>query len=225
MSLAREVAHPPTTGVALYFAALIHYQRGDLRLAVEAASAAAALGTGQGAPVWAERAALFSACLTVEPGRGEEAIAQICRDLTPARIALWGWQHVLLLCRLADACRQRQPPEQGLRLLAEAAALAEQGGVGFYVPELHRLRGELLLAQSPGAAAEAEAGFRRALEVARNRQARSFELRATTSLGRLLQRQGRREEARRALAGIYGWFREGFATRDLTEAKALLDTL
>jgi predicted ATPase len=81
----------------------------------------------------------------------------------------------------------------------------------------------LLLAQ--GDDAEAEASFHRAVEVARRQQARSWELRATTSLARLWQKQGKREEARRILAEIYGWFTEGFDTADLIEARTLLEEL
>ena len=89
--------------------------------------------------------------------------------------------------------------------------------------ELHRLKGELLLAQSTGT--EAEASFRGAVEVARGQQAKSWELRAATSLARLWHAQDRTDEARQALAEIYDWFTEGFDTRDLLAAKALLEEL
>ena len=83
----------------------------------------------------------------------------------------------------------------------------------------------LLLAQNPSDVAEAEQCFRTAIEIARQQSARSAELRATTSLARLLAKQGRRDEARTMLAEIYGWFTEGFDTADLKDAKALLDQL
>jgi predicted ATPase len=83
----------------------------------------------------------------------------------------------------------------------------------------------LLLAQDSSHGAEAERCFRTAIEIARRQRARIAELRATTSLGRLLNEQGRRDEARAMLAEIYGWFTEGFDTADLKEAKALLDQL
>ena len=89
-------------------------------------------------------------------------------------------------------------------------------------PWLHRVKGELLLAQNPSDVAEAERCFRTAIEIARRQTARSEELRATTSLARLLNEQGRRVEARTMLAEIYGWFTEGFDTADLKDAKALL---
>ena len=101
---------------------------------------------------------------------------------------------------------------------------AERTRVRFGEPELHRLKGELLL-QRGGDPEEVEACFRRSVVVAQGQEAKSWELRTTTSLARLLQQQGRREEARRELAAIDGWFSEGFDTPDLQEAKALLDSL
>jgi predicted ATPase len=87
--------------------------------------------------------------------------------------------------------------------------------------ELHRLQGELLLMQ--GDESEAEASFQQALSRARRRQAKSWELRAAVSLVRLWRKQGRKDEAHRLLAPIYGWFTEGFDTPDLREARALLN--
>ncbi len=103
--------------------------------------------------------------------------------------------------------------------------LAARGSVGSYQPEVHRVRGELLLTQSPTAVAEAEACFRAAIELARARQERSLELRAATSLARLLQRGGKRDEARAPLAAVYAGFTEGFETADLRQARALLAEL
>ena len=90
---------------------------------------------------------------------------------------------------------------------------------------MHRLKGELLLAQDASNAARAEKSFRTAIEIARRQKAKSWELRATTSLARLLDKQGHRDEARAMLADIYNWFTEGFDTADLKDAKALLEEL
>jgi predicted ATPase len=90
---------------------------------------------------------------------------------------------------------------------------------------LLRLKGVLLLAESPDQAAVAEDTFHRAIETARNQQSKGWELRATISLARLWQRQGRSDEARKALATVYGTYTEGFTTPDLVDAKELLDTL
>ena len=90
---------------------------------------------------------------------------------------------------------------------------------------MHRLKGELLLKQNDSNTEEPQNCFQRAVEIARKQSAKSFELRATTSIARLLAKQRRRDEARTMLADIYGWFTEGFETADLKDAKALLDEL
>ena len=91
--------------------------------------------------------------------------------------------------------------------------------------ELYRLKGELLRARAPEQDTEAETCFRQAIDIARHQRAKSWELRAATSLARLWQRQGQRAAARQVLAEIYGWFTEGFDTADLTEARTLLEEL
>jgi hypothetical protein len=131
----------------------------------------------------------------------------------------------LWLAMIADAYRVIGKPEEGLLAVEEGLDLVEVMGVRFEEAELHRLRGELLLAQGGAAAADAESGFRRALEVAAGQEARSLELRAARSLACLLQHQGSREPACQMLAEVYGWFTEGFGTADLQEAKALLEEL
>ena len=116
-------------------------------------------------------------------------------------------------------------PEAGLTVLTEALSLADTTGVRWYEPELYRLKGELLLQQHGDNQAEAESCFHHALTIARHHQAKSFELRTATSLARLWQQQGKRQEAYDLLAPVYGWFTEGFDTADLQEAKALLEAL
>jgi predicted ATPase len=115
--------------------------------------------------------------------------------------------------------------EQGLDVLAEALAVMDGTGEGFYGAELYRLQGEFLLQQGPPQVArrEAEACFRRALAIARRQHARSLELRAVMSLTRLYQEQDRQAEVRPMLAGCYEWFTEGLDTLDLREARALLE--
>jgi predicted ATPase len=98
-------------------------------------------------------------------------------------------------------------------------------GERWYESELYRLKGALLLQQSSDDHMKAEHCFHHALEIARNQQAKSFELRTATSLARLWQQQGKLKEAYDLLALVYGWFTEGFDTADLKDAKALLDAL
>jgi len=110
-------------------------------------------------------------------------------------------------------------------VVSEELLRVEKTGERYYGAELHRIKGELLLRQSAPDKEEAEGCFQTALEVARTQSAKSLELRAAMSLSRLWQRQGKKDEARKILAEIYGWFTEGFDTADLKEAKSLLDEL
>jgi predicted ATPase len=110
-------------------------------------------------------------------------------------------------------------------VLTEALTVVDTTGARWYEPELYRLKGELLLQQSSDHQAEAETCFHQAMTIARSQQAKSFELKAATSLARLWQQQGKREEARQLRGAVYGWFTEGFDTADLQDAKALLDAL
>jgi predicted ATPase len=100
-------------------------------------------------------------------------------------------------------------------------ALAEKNDDRFQEAELYRLKGELLLVESDNQAA-AEDCFRQAIETARRQQSRAWELRATMSLARLWRQQGRRDEARAAVAAVYGTYTEGFTTPDLMDAAALV---
>ena len=124
--------------------------------------------------------------------------------------------------------------EEGWTALEEALTIRPKYGERYWEAELYRLKGELLLAQEGSRlqavdfrekAEEAEECFLKAIETARELSAKSFELRAATSLARLWQQQGKKAEARQMLAEIYGWFTEGFDTKDLQEAKALLEQL
>src|SRR5262249_43201728 len=116
--------------------------------------------------------------------------------------------------------------EEALNVLAEALAVSRKNGEQVYEAEIYRRKGELLLASSRAEnRGEAESCILRAIEIAHRQQAKSWELRAVTSLSRLLQREGKKDEARRMLAEVYGWFTEGFDTADLKDAKALLEEL
>jgi adenylate cyclase len=114
---------------------------------------------------------------------------------------------------------------EALVAIDEALTLIEETGERIFEADVHRIKGELLLAQNLSTAAEAEESFRTAIDIAARQDAKSWELRAATSLARLLRDTNRRDEARTMLAEIYGWFTEGFDTADLKDAKALLDEL
>jgi len=115
--------------------------------------------------------------------------------------------------------------EEGLAVVSDALSHAQNTGEKHFAAELNRLRGELLMIRGASHQTAAESAFRTAIDIARTQQARWWELRATVSLTRLLDRTGRRDEARTMLGKIYNWFTKGFDTADLRDAKALLDEL
>jgi len=130
-----------------------------------------------------------------------------------------------LLALVATALGKAGHFDEALRTIDESFPIIEVTGQRHHEAEVHRLKGELLQTQRASNAAQAEKFFRTAIEIARRQKAKAWELRATMSLARLLDKQGKREEARTMLAEIYGWFTEGFDTADLKDAKALLEEL
>jgi predicted ATPase len=162
----------------------------------------------------------------VEEGRPEEGLAEIQRALDAVgETGLKSRVGVVGLSLLAEAYEIEQQTEKGLAALAKAWAIIGTDSDHFIKAELIRLRGEFLLGQAIPACGDAEACFRRAIEISRLQGGKSLELRAVTSLSRLLHRQGKDSEARQMLAELYSWFTEGFETADLKEAKASLDEL
>jgi predicted ATPase len=129
-----------------------------------------------------------------------------------------------LRARIADACRKAGDLEEGLSAVDWALEAVEKYDERYMEAEIYRLKGELLRMRGKPEN-EVENDFRQAIELSRRRLAKSWELRATMSLSRLRQRQGKREEARKNLEEVYSWFTEGFTTPDLIEAKALLAEL
>ena len=129
------------------------------------------------------------------------------------------------LALLAEAHGTLGEPEAGLRVLTEALTRVDTTGERWYEAELYRLKGALLLQQSLDNSTEAESCFHHAIAIAQNQSAKSWELRAATSLARLWDQQGKTQEAYELLAPVYNWFTEGFDTADLKDAKALLDAL
>jgi predicted ATPase len=127
------------------------------------------------------------------------------------------------LALLADAHAAAGQPQEGLRVMAEALGVLGETRECAWEAELYRIHGELLLkAGAPRGGPEAEERFRRAMDIARQQEARSWELRAATSLGRLWLTQGRRDAVRDLLTRAYSRFTEGFDTGDLQEASAML---
>jgi predicted ATPase len=158
-------------------------------------------------------------------GRLEQGIAQLEEGLAATEAMGSKLNRPSFLCMLAQAFMQAGRLNDGLSALTEALLTADQNEIRFYEAETHRLKGELLLRQHDSNVAKAQRCFVCAIEIARKQSAKSWELRATMSLARLIASQGRRHEACAMLADIYNWFTEGFDTADLKDAKALLDEL
>jgi predicted ATPase len=129
----------------------------------------------------------------------------------------------IMLAILPETCIKAGLMDDAIKSLDEALAVVERTSERNYEAEIHRIKGELLWMR--GDESEAESKFQQAMAVARVQQGRSLELRATMSLCRLWQKQGKIREASNTLASIYGWFTEGFDTPDILDAKALLDQL
>ena len=210
---------------ALSFAALFHQYRLEVQAAQEHAEAAISLATAQGFPAWMVHGSILCGWALAQQGQAQEGIEQIHLGLTTYRATGAELYRPSWLALLAEAQGTIGEPEVGLVVLTEALTLADTTGTRWYEPEIYRLKGELLLQQSSDNQVEAESCFHHALAIARHQQAKSLELRAATSLARLWQQQGKRQEAHDLLALVYNWFTEGFDTADLQSAKALLDAL
>jgi TOMM system kinase/cyclase fusion protein len=224
-TLARTLAHPHSLAEALCHVAHAHRYRREAPQTRQSAQEAIALSREQGFPGWLATGTLAQGWALAKQGEPEQGIAQMRQGLAAKQGQGMGQGRPIDLAYLAEVHLDMGQPEQGLRLLEEALAVAGNTGEHWWEAELYRLKGELLLAVSTEHDAEAEACFCQALAVARHQQAKSLELRAAMSLSRLWQRQGKRDAARQLLVGVYGWFTEGFDTADLQEAKALLEEL
>ena len=152
-------------------------------------------------------------------------IERMRRNLSELRAAGFEVAAAYHLALTATALGKAEQFDEALRTIDESFPIIERTGARNCQAEVHRLKGELLLAQRASNAAEAEKCFRTAIEIARKQHAKSWELRATTSLARLLAKQRKRDKARAMLAEIYKRFTEGLDTPDLIEAKALLEEL
>jgi predicted ATPase len=244
LTLAHELSHPFSLAVALGATAVLHQLRREGQAAQERAEAAVALCTEQEIRYWGAIGAIQCGWARAEQGQIEEGITQIRQGLIAYQATgaeLW---LPYFLALLAETHGKVGQAEEGLTALAEALTVVDKTGERMYEAELYRLKGMLTLqsqaslgqVQDQSAVinlrpltsdphGEAEACFQKAIEIARRQQAKSLELRAAMSLSRLWQKQGKRDEARQMLAEIYGWFTEGFDTKDLQEAKALIEEL
>jgi predicted ATPase len=217
---AREIGQAPSLMFALFHASLVHLNLELRRFSADALNSALA----------EEKDALFGSARTslqgslfAQMGKAADAV-----QMTPRGLSAWqttGSTNWLpsLLSHLAKSYGELGQVEEAWRYVGEAMTAIEASKETWFEPEAHRIAGEIAV-KGPGAL-KAEAYFNRALALAREQQARSWELRAATSMARLWRDQGKRDEARELLAPVYGWFTEGFDTLDLKVTKALLDEL
>jgi class 3 adenylate cyclase/predicted ATPase len=226
VSMARELSHPFSLVLALVFAAMIYQHRREAEPAREQAEAAIAVCAEHGiAPHLEAAGSILRGWAIAVRGQAVEGIAEVRGGLAAVQPTGVRIRRPFYLALLAEASAWAGEVEQGLIALAEAAAAVEETGERRWEAEIYRLIGELTLARRGGDGTEAEACFRRALDVAGRQSAKALELRATASLARLWRDQGKPQQARDLLAPVYGWFTEGFDAPDLREARALLDAL
>ena len=174
---------------------------------------------------WRTRAMIARGEAFLLKGSAAEAVETITSGIAAFRSTgstLWLPLH---LSELASAHGGLGQFDQAWHCIGEAIDTIATTKERWHEAEVNRVAGEIALKSPNADAAKAEAYFERALAIARNQEAKSWELRSAMSMARLLRDQGKRDEARALLASVYGWFTEGFDTRDLKEAKALLDAL
>jgi class 3 adenylate cyclase/predicted ATPase len=218
--LARQVNHPFSLAFAQYFCAWFHKLCREEDAVVESSTAAIEICDQYDFPFWGFSSAALRGSSVAELGEVDRGISENREKLT-AFEATGGLLHRSpLRGLLATAYHRAGRHEDALREVAEAIAAIDGRDERWWEPELHRLHGEFLLAV--GKDREAEEAFRRALDIARSQRARSWELRAAVSLAILEMKRGRGDHARELVSAAYGAMTEGFETRDLREAQALI---
>jgi class 3 adenylate cyclase/predicted ATPase len=221
--LAKTLNHPLSLIIGELFRTLVHLFRGEPRDAMPILDRAVRVATEAGIPrgMWANF--LNGWALAVDGG-AEAGVSRALLDFDAPGAAGQELLRPFYTGVLADMCRAAGRLDDGLRLVNKALELATTLDSHWGLAEAHRIKGELLLARGEAEAA-VEPCFETAIGIARRQGARSWELRAAISFARFRQSQGRAADAKEQLAPVYGWFTEGFDTRDLKEAKALLGEL
>jgi tetratricopeptide (TPR) repeat protein len=229
--LGRELPSPFERAYTLFHTALFHLYRREAPIARELSEEAIALATELGLSMILAWVTITRGWALAEQGGAEEGLTEMRQGLAALRATGAELSRPTWLGAMAKACGEMGRVEEGLSLLAEALEVVHKTGECLPEVELHRLRGELTSAQSSAQnlacsiQKEAEECFWQAIRIARRQSAKYWELRASTSLARLWRQQGKKVEAYTMLSEIYNWFTEGFDTKDLQEAKALLEQL
>jgi predicted ATPase len=211
---------------ALYMAAVISQLLQKVQETQERAEAANALCTEYGGqPFWLAWGPMLRGWAMSERGRIEEGIAEERQGLEAFSSTGSMLARPYFFSLQADTYGKGGQIEEGITVLTKTIEMLDKSRERWWEAELHRLKGELLLVVSSNNYFQAEACFNKAFKVARYQSAKALELRAAMSLGRLWQKNGKKEKARKMVTEAYAWFTEGFDTPDLIEAKRLLDEL
>jgi adenylate cyclase len=226
VTLAEQIAHPPSMAITLTWACALRYFERDARETRSVARRLIDLAEERDLPAWRVAGTIFEGWARVQADESPLGLAQIREGLVAAKSTgtLMPIEPLYRLV-LTDACVKLGQIEDGLRVIDETVAAMEVMGLRVWLSELHRLKAQLVLMRTPSDDAEADASLRQALSIARQQQALAWELPAATSLAQLLAQHGRRDEARQTLGEVYARFTEGFETANLREAAALLAKL
>ncbi len=222
---AREIGQATTLMFTLSYAFVSHFSSGNYAAAAALADELVALADEKGASFWKAAGMMNQGLLLTWTGRASEAIELLTPGLAAYRATGATIWMPMYLSYLALAHAEVRQFEEAWRCIGEAMGAVETTKESWCEAEVHRTAGEIALMAPEPDAATAEAYFQRALAIARVQKARSWELRAATSLARLWRDRDKRQQARDLLAPVYAWFTEGFHTLDLKEAQALLDAL
>jgi predicted ATPase len=226
LKVAREAGHSATLIYVLNFSTWHHIHRGNYAAANALTDEFVTLMDDQTeALFWGAWGMLQRGCILALTGKALEAVQTITSGITALRSAGTTLWMPLYLSHLTRAKAEIGQFDDAWRCIGEAMTAVETAKETWYEAEVTRIAGEIALLSPEPDVAKAEACFGRALAVAREQQARSWELRTSVSLARLWQSQGKRQDAYELLAPVYGWFTEGFDTKDLQDAKALLAEL
>jgi tetratricopeptide (TPR) repeat protein len=222
---ARLLKQPFTLGMVLVTVGWLYQVRREPETVREIAEAAMAIGEEHGFPEWLEWGRWLHGWALVELGDIERGVAEMEAGIA-GFVPIGGVpRQAFTAAMLAKGYERLGRFDQAIAILDEQRMRIERFGERLEEAELYRVKGELLYARDSASSSESESCLRKAVEVARRQESRWWELRATTSLARLLRESGRRDEARAKLADIYNWFTEGFDLADLKDAKTLLEEL
>ena len=222
---AREIGQAASLMAALTLTSLSHVHCGSFATANAQLDEAITLANETGAVFWKAGGMLVQGCLFAIAGKASDAVRTITSGLSAWRATGTTVWMPTYLSYLTRAYAELGQFDEASRCISEAIIAVQTTNESWYEADIHRIAGEIALRAPAPDAAKAEAYFERALSVARQQQAKSWELRAAMSMARLWRSQGKPQQARELLAPVYGWFTDGFDTLDLKEAKALLDIL